>query len=113
MLLLRRHRILRERRGAGELDINEDGIVKLPSGVADLPVGYGVAGQEGDNETQNAICPESLEEMMFIVRSLRGDQHDVLDPDYDDHINDVGTDEESIDGFAAVDIEDCQATRTV
>ena len=73
---------------AGELDMIDD-FVKLPSGLGSLPVGYSVAAEEeAEVSPEDTTCPDNLEEMMFIVRSLRGDVHDVFDPDLD---VDVGT----------------------
>lgn len=70
-----------------------DDFVKLPSGLGSLPVGYSVAPQEETEVSpEDTTCPDNLEEMMFIVRSLRGDIHDVFDPDLDVDLDaNVGT----------------------
>ena len=89
MILLRHHATTKRiPKKAGELDMIDD-FVKLPSGLGSLPVGYSVAAQEeAEVSPEDTTCPDNLEEMMFIVRSLRGDVHDVFDPDLD---VDVGT----------------------
>lgn len=102
MILLRNHSCAkRPCRKVGELELI-DGMIKLPSDVATLPVGYSVTTEaESSEEPEPSICPDSLEEMMFIVRSLRGDPHDVYDPDLDNQ----GADAEMMDEPIALDMD--------
>ena len=104
MILLRNHSCAkRSLRKVGELELIDD-FVKLPSDAGILPVGYSVTTEtdatDAMGEHEQAACPDNLEEMMFIVRSLRGDPHDVYDPDLDSQ----GVDAEMLAEPVAIDL---------